>query len=127
MTVWTRAVALAALLCLLVTAGVPAQDEEFTSRKAKAAKQAFDRSWGGATKTHGTAILAAQRAYLKVLQDARKELMKAGDLEEAQRVTDVATWLEGSIADLEGGQPPGRTDDRRPLQAPAPVAAQRTY
>lgn len=40
MTVWTRAAALALLLCLLVTAGAPAQeDDAFTSREAKAAKQ----------------------------------------------------------------------------------------
>lgn len=117
------------LLALLVALVLPAsaEDDAFTSRKAKAARADLDKAMTAAQKAHRTALLTAQRAYLRSMKDAQKEVMRAGDLEEARRVSEVVTWLEGSVKELEAGATPQRVDDRRPLVAAPAVAAQRGY
>lgn len=116
------------LLLALVCLSGPAGAQEFTTRKAQSARRDLDKAQAAARKTYEGKATAAARAYLKELEQAKKAIMRAGDLDEARRIDAAIEWLAPIAQALEKGVADGlRLKDDHPLQSPDALTGQRRY
>lgn len=109
--------------CAALVAAAP-DGPGFTSKKAIGAQRDHERATTAARRAYDGRVTTAQRSYLRELEDARKTVMRAGDLEEARRIDGLVAWLKRSLdaPDVRSG-----VADRTVLTAEDAVAAQRRY